>query len=173
MRGDPWVEVDALLLSLLADDRGAGLEVRRLDVRDQAPVQARGEALLHASHVGGDPVGGDDDLFACLVEGVEDVKKLIHGAVAARDELDVVDKEDVAVLAVAAAELIKGVGADGADELVHEALGALEGDPEVWALAEDVVAEGVEEVGLAEADAAVDEEGVEAATWLLRGRPGG
>jgi hypothetical protein len=173
VQGDLVGDRDAVVLGLLAEDGDAGLEVGRLDVGDEAPVEAGDQSVLHALHLGGHAVGGDDDLLLGLVERVEDVEELVHRPVAAGDELDVVDQQDVALVAVAAAELVELVEAHRGDELVHEALGALVDDAQARPGRVDVVADRVQQVGLAEADAAVDEEGVEAGAGLVGGGPRG
>ena len=94
-----------------------------------------------------------------LVEIVERVEELLLGPFLAGDELDVVDQEQVDV-AVLGAELRGSVVADGVDELVGEALGGEVEKTQCWIQTGDLVTDGVEEMGLAETDAAVDEQRV-------------
>ena len=54
------------------------------------------------------------------MERVERVEELLLRALLAREELDVVDEEDVDV-AVPVLELVRDPGADRLDEIVHEA----------------------------------------------------
>ena len=82
-------------LGLLLEDRDPGLEVGRLDVGDQAPLEPGAQALLDLRDLLRRAVGGEDDLLARLVEVVEGVEELLLGALLARDELDVVDQEHV------------------------------------------------------------------------------
>src|SRR5690606_41499388 len=42
------VERDVVVLCLLAEDRDPRLEIRRLDVRDESPLEPRDQALLEA-----------------------------------------------------------------------------------------------------------------------------
>ena len=93
--GDVVGQADALQRGLLLEDRHPGLEVRRLDVGDQPPLEARAQALLDLRDVLGRAVAGDDDLLARLVEVVERVEELLLRALLARDELDVVDQQEV------------------------------------------------------------------------------
>ena len=102
---------------------------------------------------------GDDDLLPRLVEVVERVEELLLRALLAGDELDVVDQEEVD-RAVLGAELRGAVVADGVDEIVREALGGEVEQAERRVQARDLVTDRVEEVRLAEADTAVDEERV-------------
>ena len=48
------------------------------------------ETVLQLGHLVGGPVGGQDDLLAGLVEGIEGVEELLLGLLAAGDELDIV-----------------------------------------------------------------------------------
>ena len=92
------------------------------------------------------------------------MEELLEGRLLALEELDVVDQEDVD-LAVAALETLHTAVvlvpvAHAGDEVGDEDLGVdvLDADPRVEGLG--VVADGVQEVRLAQAGAAVDEQGV-------------
>src|SRR5690606_5352196 len=108
--------------SLLAEDRDAGLEVRRLDVRDEAPLEPGPQAVLEAVELLRRDVRGDDDLLVRVVQGVERVEVLLHRLFLALQELDVVDEEDVD-LAVAALERASTTFTDRVDEVVRELFG--------------------------------------------------
>ena len=88
---------EVLGLGLLAEDGEAGLELRRLDVGDEAPLEAGAEAVLEAGDRLRRPVGRDDDLATLAVELVERVEELLLELLRALEELDVVDQEDVEV----------------------------------------------------------------------------
>ena len=100
-----------------------------------------------------------DDLLAVLVDRVERVEELLLGPLLVRDELDVVDEEQVDP-AVAGAELVDLALLDRGDELVGELLARRVDDALARELGDDLVADGVHQVGLAEAHAAVQEERV-------------
>ena len=120
----------------------------------------------------GRPVRGDHDL-ALRVERVERVEELLLGPLLAFEELDVVDEQEVAV-AVAAVELgiVRRLQRD--DEVVHELLGGDVANTEPGLHSRDVAADRVEEVGLAEPGASVDEERVVGVGRRLRdGERGG
>ncbi len=157
--GDVGGENGVFELCLLLKDGDLGLEVRRLDVGDEAPLEAGAEAVFEVRQLLRRPVRRDDDLLHRLVERIEGVEELFLGALFAGEELDVVDQEDVDV-----AELVAEAGhlvvADGVDHLVGEFFTGDVGDGGVRLAAFYVVADGVHEVGLAHADAAVEEEGV-------------
>ena len=97
-------------------------------------------------------------LLAQLVDLVVATSKEVEAAFAGK-ELDVIDEQDVHA-AVALAELQYPVVADGVDHLVHEVFGGHVDHPGPLVMPQDVVADGVDEVGLAEPGLPVDEQGV-------------
>ena len=135
------------------------LEVRQLDVRDHAPLEATHEARLEAGDLRRRPVAGEDDLPAGLVQGVEGVEELLLGRLLPLQELHVVDEQEVG-LAIAPAELLRRALLDGADHLVGELLGADEGDADLRLALQHRVGDGLHQVRLAESRVAVDEERV-------------
>ena len=105
------------------------------------------------------PVAGDDDLLVGVVERVERVEELLLRPLLVLQELDVVDEQDVDV-AVAPLEAVGLVVADRVDEVVGELLGAHVAHPGPGEQARAVVADRVQQVGLAQAGLAVDEQRV-------------
>jgi hypothetical protein len=63
--GDVVVDQHAQGFGLLLEDGDAHLELGRLDLHRQAPVEARDQAVFQALDVLGVGVAGDDDLLAC------------------------------------------------------------------------------------------------------------
>ena len=163
--------VQVLGLGFLAENGQAGLELRDLDVRDQAPLEATAQAVLEGGDGFRGTVGRDDDLAVLVVELVERMEELLLELLGPLEELDVVDQEDVEV-AVAALERRHRLGADGIDELVHEGLGGHVADALVPEDGFHVMADGVEEMGLPEAGGAVDEERVVGTGGRLGDRQG-
>ena len=94
---------------------------------DQAPLEARDQALLQVLDLAGRPVAGQHDLLVRLVQGVERVEELLLDALLAGQELDVVDQQHIG-LAVLPAEPDQLVVLDGVDVLVGELLGGDVGD---------------------------------------------
>ena len=127
----------------------------RLDVGDQAHDEPAAEPVLEGGDGVRGPVRGQHDLAVGLVEGVEGVEELLLEALLALEEVDVVHEQDVD-LAVAALELGGGVVPDGVDVLVEEQLGAHVADHEGRVVLLDVVADGVQQVGLAQPAGPVD-----------------
>ena len=88
-------DVDAVVLHLPAEDRDTRLEVGRLDVGDQAPLEARAQPVLERLDVARRAVRAHHDLPACLVERVEGVEELLLDPLLVLEELHVVDQEHV------------------------------------------------------------------------------
>src|SRR5690606_27761554 len=168
-------QLDAVVFGLAPHDGDAGFQFRRFQIRREAPLEAREQPLLDALDLARRAVSRKHDLLARLVQRVEDVEEFLLRLLLAAEELYVVDDEQVN-LAVEQRELADAVVLDGLDELGGEALA---GDVEhrLGAVRLDVVADGLNQVRLAEADAAVDHERVEARLPRLlrdgkRGAPG-
>ena len=155
--GDVGGQRGVLGLGFALEDGDLGFKVGWLDVGDEAPLEARAEAVFDVAELLGGAVGGEDDLLRFLVEGVEGVEELFLHALLAGEELHVVDEQDVD-----RAELVAEGGhfvvAEGVDELVDELFARDVADGGVGESAFRLVADGVHEVGLAHADAAVEEE---------------
>ena len=89
------------------------------------------------------------------------MEELLEGLLLALEELHVVDQQHVDV-PVAALEGVAGVGVHGVDELVEEGLGGDVTHPVGRVVVVHVAGDGLEQVGLAQAGVAVDEQGVPA-----------
>ena len=126
-------------------------------VRPHSKRSRRRSARVESSL--GDPVGGEDELAAPLVEGVEGVEELLFGVRLALEELDVVDQQDVEV-AVAVLEGLGALRPQRVDELVGERLGGRVADAEPGRVGAEVVGDRDQQVGLAEPGRAVEEERV-------------
>ena len=127
---------------LVAKDGQTRLEVGRLDVGDEAPLEAAAQSLLEGGDGIRHAVARDDDLLVRTVKGVERVEELLLQTFLALHELDVVDQQYVD-LAVPAFEPGGAVGADGVDVFVQEGLGAHVPHHVVLVVALHVVADGV------------------------------
>ena len=152
-------DVDVLLLGLGAQDRDARLEVGRRQVGDEAPFEAAAQPFLERRDQLRRPVGREHDLLAVLVDRVEGVEELLLGPLLVGDELDVVDEQQVDA-SVARPEVVDLALLDAGDELVGELLAGGVDDALAREAGEHLVADGVHQVGLAEAHAAVQEERV-------------
>ena len=151
--------VEVLGFGLLLEDREPRLELGGLDVGDEAPLEAAAQAVLDRGDRLRRPVGGDHDLAAAAVQVVERVEELLLELLGALEELDVVDEEHVD-LAVAALEAGHVLRAHRVDELVHHRLGRHVANALAREQLADVMADGVQQVGLAEPGGPVDEQRV-------------
>src|SRR5207253_4201356 len=104
-------------------------------------------------------VGGDDDLAAGLVEGVEGVEELLLDPLLVLEELDVVDEQQV-VGAVALLEALDALVAERVDEVVHESLARHVADGELARVLTYILRDRLHQVCLAEPRPSVDEERV-------------
>ncbi len=166
-------QLDVLELRLLAHDGHARLELGSLDVGDQAPLEARHQALLHLVQLLRILVARDDDLLARLVQGVERMEELFLRLGLARQEVDVIDQQHVALVAVAGAEVVHPLVLQRLDELVHEALGAQVHDPRARLLLSHTMGERVHQVRLSQTRPPADEQRVVTASADSGGRHGG
>jgi hypothetical protein len=112
-------------------------------------------------------IAGDDDLLVVIVERVEGVEERLLRLCFSLEELDVVDQQDVDI-AVASLERGAAVVGDRVDEVVGELFAGDVSHADAGVETERVVADRVQEVGLAQPRVAVDEERVVG----LRGRFG-
>ncbi len=87
------------------------------------------------------------------------MEELLLGALLVGQELDVVDQQHVD-RAIALAKPRHAVEPQRADEVVDELLGRQVHQLELGPAAQELVADGVQQMGLAESDAAVEEERV-------------
>ena len=93
-----------MICAFLLQNGQAHFDVRRLQVGDQTPFEARDEAMLEVLDFAGRTVAGQDDLLVRFVQGVEGVEEFLLNAFLAGEELDVVDQQHIG-LAVFFAEL--------------------------------------------------------------------
>ena len=152
--------------ALGAQDGEARLEVGWVDLGDEAREEAAAQTVLERLDRLRRAVRGEDHLLGRALEVVVGVEELLLEALLALHELHVVDQQDVAV-AVAALEGERGRGAQRVDEVVHERLGRDVEDLAPDVVLAHVVPDGVQQVRLAQATGAVDEERVVGAAGRL------
>src|SRR4029453_16965428 len=157
---------------LFLEDRDARLEVGRLNVGHEPPLEARTQPLLERCDLPRRPIGRNHDLLAGLVQRVERVEELLLDPLFVLQELDVIDQKH-AKCAVALLEALNSFVAERVDEVVHEALARDVTDGEVTQVFADVVADRLKEGGLTEAGPAVDEERVVGLRWRFPDGEGG
>lgn len=130
-----------------------------MEVESARPRETRGEAFVDRFDLVWETVGGDDDLPAELVEGIEDVEKFFLTFFLTDDKLDVVDDETVEFFEFFA-ELFTFTVTDRFDEVGVEVVDWGIEDFIVRIVTEEFVADSLDEVSLTEARAAVEVERV-------------
>lgn len=73
--------------ALFFDDGKARFKIGRLDVDEQAPLEAGLKTVVEQLHLLGRAVGGEDDLALGLVEGIEGMEELLLRLLAAGDDI--------------------------------------------------------------------------------------
>ena len=120
----------------------------------------------------GEAVASDDNLLVELVEVVENIEEFLLGFFLTDDELEIVDDEDVE-FAEFKVEFFAFAEFNGVDEIGIEVGDGSVEDFEGRVAREEGVADGLDEVGFAEAGAAVEEEGVVAGAGGVDDAAGG
>ena len=143
-----------------AQDGDSGLQIRRLDVDGQAGFKAGDQACLEPLEVFWRYVGGDHNALIGLMQRVERMEELFECSFLAAQELDVVDQQYVD-LAVTAVEFLDLAGilvgiAQRFDEFVGEFLAGYVANLQIRILDQGVIADGVQQVRLAQTGAAID-----------------
>lgn len=155
-----------------AQNGDSRLQIRRFDVHGQARFEAGDQTFVEALQVLRRHIGGDHDALVGLMQGVERVEELLKGRVLAAQELDIVDEQHVD-LAVAAVEFLDLAGTlvrigQSLDEFVGEFLTGDVADLQIGVLDQRVVADGVQQMGFAQAGASVDTQRIEIMAGTLR-----
>ena len=162
----------AVLVDLLGQDGDARLVVRRLQVDVEAALEAVDEAVGEALQFRDRPVAGEHHLLVGVVERVEGMEQLLLSLGLPLQELHVIDQQHVGG-AIAILETVAGLVLDRLDELVGECLDRDVDHLEVAVFLVDVIADGLQEVGLAQSDTAVDQAGVVGSARVLGDRDRG
>src|SRR5258706_4015880 len=89
------IEVHAIVLRLLEEDRHAHFQLGWLDRDRESPAEARDQALFDAGHFLREAVAGDRYLLVRLEKRVERVEELLLRPRFSDEELHVVDQEEV------------------------------------------------------------------------------
>ena len=166
------IECDVQAFRFLFQNRNARLDVRRLQLRRHAPLEPRNEALLQLFDLARRTVTGKDNLLVAVVQGVEGVKKLLLRAFLAPKKLDIVNHQDIRV-AILLAEFHQCAVLDGIDELVGKLLAGKVNHARGFLVVDHVVADGLQQVRLAQAASAVNEKGIVDLGGRLGDRHGG
>ena len=131
-----------------------------MQVHDQPALQADLDAVFQILDLARRAVGGNDDLLVLVDQRVEGVEELFLRAVLAGDELHVIDHQHID-RPEQLLEVHDLTFAQGLHEAVHELLGRQVEHAQVRAAGLQLMRDGMHQVGLAQADAAVKEQRVE------------
>src|SRR5438094_10096731 len=132
---------------------------------DQPPLKARAKAALEAVHGSRRSVAGDHELAAVGMQIVKSVEKLLLSTGLARQELYVVDEQQLG-RPVAAAELVRAALGDRGHKFVSELLG---GNVDRFLVGfGGVLSDRLKKVSLAQARRAVDVKGIVIGAWAFR-----
>lgn len=169
MDGDVPGKLETVDLGFLLQNRNTSFHVRRLKVCDQSPFEAVAKALFESRNVLGDRIRREDDLAVGFVESVEGVKELLLGSLSIRQELNIVDDQNVD-LAKRRLEFVHAIATKRCDQLGHEGFRAEVGYAGFRISFESGVTNGVREVGLSEPNAPVEKQRIVVVSWLCRDR---
>jgi hypothetical protein len=135
-----------------------------LEIEGAGPCETGGKAFIDGFNLAGETIGSDDDLFIKLIEVIEDIEEFLLGFFFTDNELEIVDDEDVEFaefeiefVAFAKADGIYEVGVEVGDRGVEDFEGRV--------FTEKFVADGLDEMGFAEARATIEEEWVVTFAW--------
>ena len=157
----------------LAQDRELQGRVRRGDVDLEPAFEPFLEPAVKERHGGWRAIRGEHQLCAAVDDRIDRVEELLGGLVLSFQELDVLEQQDVH-LAVAPFEGRQVRALEGGHELAGERLRRRVADLESADAERDVVADRLDEVRLADACVAIDEERVVClAGELCDGQAGG
>ena len=170
--GDFVRQLHAQQGGLVFHDGKTRLKIRRRYVHQQSPLKSGAEAVLQLGHLRGGAVGGQDDLPAGLVQGVEGVEELLLRLLFAGDELHVVHQQQVR-LTVLLPHLRSLTLPDSIHQLVGQVVALDVSDLGPGVVPADDVGDGIDQMGLAQAGVPVDQQGVVVLSRMLRHGDGG
>ena len=147
-------EVDVEQLRLALDDGDARFDVGRLDVGDQILLKARAQTVGKGLDLLGRTVGGQHDLLVGVIERVEGVEEFLLHRLLAAEKLHVVHQQHID-LTVLLAKLDHGFHFERLDHLVDKIVDLDVADGLVGIILFDLVLNGKEQMGLAQARIAV------------------
>ena len=150
---------DILLHGLFPQDGHAGIHVRTLDVRHQAPLEPAAQPFLQALDILRRFIACQDDLLVLVMQFIEGVEELLLGTFTAGDKLDIVHHQHVH-LPDLFPEFVGLLHLDGADQLIGEVLTGHVQDLLLGIRLVDEVADGLHQVGFAQSHTAVDKQRV-------------
>ena len=148
-------KIDAVEVRLAFQDRDLGLEIGRLDIGDQSPLETRMQPLLQRRYLARRAIARDDDLLLIVMQRIEGMEKLFLRALLAGHELTS-SISSTSIERYFSRNALRLVVADRVDQLVHELFGRDIRNTQMPVALFDRVADRMHQMRFAEADAAVD-----------------
>ena len=159
-----WFDIGAHEFGFGAKDGAFIFKLGELQVEGAGPGETGSKAFVDGFNLAREAIGSDDDLFIELVEVIEDIEEFFLGFFFTDNELEIVDDEDVE-FAEFEIEFVAFAKADGIDEVGVEVSDGSVEDFEGRVFTEKFVADGLDEMGFAEARSTIEEEWVVAFAW--------
>src|ERR1017187_8173632 len=145
-------------LCFLLQNGHSHFEFRGFNLDGKPPVETGNETIFETLDILWISVAGDDDLLLGFDQGIEGKKELFLGAILAIEKLDVVDDQHVKGTVVAF-ESVEGLLLVGAHHIGDVIVGVHVPNDLIGTVTPDLIAKGVNQVGFAETNPAVDTEG--------------
>jgi len=143
--------------SFLAEDGHFGFNIGRLNIGNQAPTDAGAESLLQPGDLLGELIAGNDNLPMRFIKRVEGMEEFLLGSFFTAQELDIIQQKDVFV-PVFIAEIGHFLVTQAVDQFIGEFFGRGVADVRRWIVLQNLVSDGIGQVGLSQSHTAVDEE---------------
>jgi len=140
-------------------DGDAHFEFGRLDGDSQPRVEARDQAVVDTRNFLRVGIAGDNHLSLVGHQGFEGVEEFFLGARFAGKELNIVDQQQVERVVIAF-ELVESLALVGFHHVRYVLFRMDVANPRVGVFVEHLVADGVDQVGFTQADAAVQKQRV-------------
>ena len=156
----------ALGLRLLEQDRDAHFQFRRLDRNRQAPAEARDQPVFHSGDLLRIGVAGDDHLLVRIDQRIEGVEEFLLRAVLSAEELNIVDQQQIQRVVVLL-EAVERLVLIGAHDIGHILFRVDVAHVRMRIVFMHQVADRLDQMRLAQADAAVDEQRVVGGARML------
>jgi len=156
---DSFVQYISAQIGFLEKNGNPHLQLGRFDGNSQSPTETRYKAAVQTGDLFGKSIAGHDHLLVGIDQCVECVKEFFLGLLLSGKELDVVNQQDVEGMVVLF-EFLKLVRLVSAHYVRDIALRMHVADLSLRVVQFDLVAYGLDQVSLAETDAAINEQGL-------------
>ena len=150
-------DFEVAFFGLLMQNRFARFDVRRLNVDGEAPGEAAYESIREILHFGCRCIGREDNLLPRLMQRIENQEEFVLRLVFASPVLDIVNQQDIDFVLVEVGHFSDTLFAQTLHVLLRKIFGSQVAHALGRIFFEDVVADSLQQVSLAEARRTVDE----------------